>query len=197
MECFNRDPEGQCLAYTSGECSEDCPARIIDIDKKIKLVKEMLTKANAKKLRRELNKELKRDLWIREMIRQRKLIDWAVVYFQDLHRGSGGGQSESDSNRKTGLKQLMKDNRPVGIKPTQAQLEEYQGALSKWEADFGKLPKLSRSQLSSSKIDLYTGLPVCISDKETGVCVGQYTQTGKLRASCKECPWLKEEGEGR
>lgn len=190
IKCFNRDEKGRCLAYTEAECCKECPARITNIDKKIDMLREMLEKAKAKKLTRELQLELQMALLVRRGIREQKLSGWMSVYFEDLHRGSGGGQSESDSNRKTGLKQLMKDNRPVGVKPTKAQLEEYKEALAEWEDEHGKLEKLSKAQLSSSRMDSYLGLPICITDKESATCQGELTDKGELRALCKECPWL-------
>lgn len=192
MICYNRDDHGRCLAFNGVECSEDCSARITNIDVKIKMIEGMLEKAGAKKLTRELKTELQMALWTKKLLREKKFIGWMACYVEDLHRGSGGGQSESDSNRKTGLKQLMKDNRPVGIKPTQAQLEEYKEALSEFEEAVGeKMEKLGRSQLSHSRIDSYLGTPICLEDDGYGRCPGQKTQKGAIRAFCKECPWLK------
>ena len=113
-------------------------------------------------------------------------------YLEDLHRGEKGGASESDSNRKTGLKQLMKDNRPVGVKPTKAQQEEYKAALHEFEEQVGeKMEKLGRTSLSHSKINSYTGEPICFVDAG-GYCRGQLTGAGKLAKDCKTCPYLKE-----
>lgn len=191
MLCYNRDEDGKCLAYSGVKCSESCLARITDIDQKIRMVHELLSKANAKKLKRELQRELQAAIWIKEAIRARKFQGWMGIYFEDLHRGSGGGQSESDSNRKTGMKQLMKDNRPVGVKPTKAQQEEYKAALSEWEEGHERLERLGRSQLSSSKMDSYVGLPICLSDPDNETCCGEKTAKGELRAMCKTCPWVE------
>lgn len=192
FKCYNRNEKGQCAAFTGVECKEDCPARITDINQKITMLKSMIEKANAKKLTRSLRLELHMALLTRQAIIDGAVKDWMKVYVEDLHRGSGGGSSESDSNRKTGLKQLMKDNRPVDVKPSRSQLEEYQEALAAFEEEHGKLQKLSRGQLSGSRIDSYTGLPVCIEDREGETCPGQKTSSGKLRALCKECPWRIE-----
>ena len=71
-----------------------------------------------------------------------------AVLWADQHRGTKGGSSESDSNGRAGLKQKMKDNRPVECKWNSAQREEIKTLTEQWEAEHGKLPKLSRSMLS-------------------------------------------------
>lgn len=192
ITCFNRDQRGLCLAYNKGECSEDCSARIADVDSKIDLLRCLLAKAQSKKDRRKLEEELDAAQLVKEAIKAKKLEGWMSCYLEDLHRGEKGGASESDSNRKTGLKQLMKDNRPVGVKPTQAQLAEYREALHEFEEQVGeKMEKLGRTSLSHSKINSYTGEPICFVDAG-GYCRGQLTGAGKLAKDCKTCPYLKE-----
>ena len=192
ITCFNRDQRGLCLAYNKGECSEDCSARIADVDSKIDLLRCLLAKAQSKKDRRKLEEELDAAQLVKEAIKAKKLEGWMSCYLEDLHRGEKGGASESDSNRKTGLKQLMKDNRPVGVKPTQAQLAEYKEALHEFEKQVGeKMEKLGRTSLSHSKINSYTGEPICFVDAG-GYCRGQLTGAGKLAKDCKTCPYLKE-----
>lgn len=192
ITCFNRDQRGLCLAFNKGECSEDCPARIADVDSKIDLLRCLLAKAQSKKDRRKLEEELNAAQLVKEAIKAKKLDGWMSCYLEDLHRGEKGGASESDSNRKTGLKQLMKDNRPVGVKPTQAQLTEYKEALHEFEEQVGeKMEKLGRTSLSHSKINSYTGEPICFVDAG-GYCRGQLTGAGKLAKDCKTCPYLKE-----
>lgn len=192
ITCFNRDQRGLCLAFNKGECSEDCPARIADVDSKIDLLCCLLSKAQSKKDRRKLEGELRDAQLVKEAIKARKLEGWMSCYLEDLHRGEKGGASESDSNRKTGLKQLMKDNRPVGVKPTKAQQEEYKAALHEFEEQVGeKMEKLGRTSLSHSKINSYTGEPICFVDAG-GYCRGQLTGAGKLAKDCKTCPYLKE-----
>lgn len=192
ITCFNRDQRGLCLAFNKGECSEDCPARIADVDSKIDLLRCLLAKAQSKKDRRKLEEELDAAQLVKEAIKAKKLEGWMSCYLEDLHRGEKGGASESDSNRKTGLKQLMKDNRPVGVKPTQAQLAEYKEALHEFEEQVGeKMEKLGRTSLSHSKINSYTGEPICFVDAG-GYCRGQLTGAGKLAKDCKTCPYLKE-----
>ena len=192
ITCFNRDQRGLCLAFNKGECSEDCPARIADVDSKIDLLRCLLTKAQSKKDRRKLEEELEAAQLVKEAIKAKKLEGWMSCYLEDLHRGEKGGASESDSNRKTGLKQLMKDNRPVGVKPTKAQQEEYKAALHEFEEQVGeKMEKLGRTSLSHSKINSYTGEPICFVDAG-GYCRGQLTGAGKLAKDCKTCPYLKE-----
>ena len=192
ITCFNRDQRGLCLAYNKGECSEDCPARVADVDSKIDLLRCLLAKAQSKKDRRKLEEELEAAQLVKEALKAKKLEGWMSCYLEDLHRGEKGGASESDSNRKTGLKQLMKDNRPVGVKPTQAQLAEYKEALHEFEEQVGeKMEKLGRTSLSHSKINSYTGEPICFVDAG-GYCRGQLTGAGKLAKDCKTCPYLKE-----
>ena len=192
ITCFNRDQRGLCLAYNKGECSEDCSARIADVDSKIDLLRCLLAKAQSKKDRRKLEEELDAAQKVQGAIREGKFEGWMSCYLEDLHRGEKGGASESDSNRKTGLKQLMKDNRPVGVKPTKAQQEEYKAALHEFEEQVGeKMEKLGRTSLSHSKINSYTGEPICFVDAG-GYCRGQLTGAGKLAKDCKTCPYLKE-----
>lgn len=193
ITCFNRDQRGLCLAYNKGECSEDCPARVADVDSKIDLLRCLLAKAQSKKDRRKLEEELEAAQLVKEALKAKKLEGWMSCYLEDLHRGEKGGASESDSNRKTGLKQLMKDNRPVGVKPTQAQLAEYKEALHEFEEQVGeKMEKLGRTSLSHSKINSYTGEPICFVDAG-GYCRGKLTGAGKLAKDCKTCPYLKED----
>lgn len=169
ITCFNRDQRGLCLAYNKGECSEDCPARIANVDSKIELLRCLLARAQSKKDKRKLEEELEAAQLVKEAIKARKLKGWMSCYLEDLHRGEKGGASESDSNRKTSMKQLMKDNRPVGVKPTQAQLTEYKEALHEFEEQVGeKMEKLGRTGLSHSKINSYTGEPICFIDAGRG-----------------------------
>lgn len=193
ITCFNRDKQGICLAFNKGECSEECPARIADVDSKIDLLKCLLAKAQSKKDRRKLEEELEAAQLVKEAIKAKKLEGWMSCYLEDLHRGEKGGASESDSNRKTGLKQLMKDNRSVGVKPTKAQQEEYKEALHEFEEQVGeKMEKLGRTSLSHSKVNSYTGEPICFIDAGGGYCKGQYMGSGKLAKDCKTCPYLKD-----
>ena len=194
ITCFNRDQRGLCLAYNKGECSETCPARIADVDSKIDLLCCLLAKAQSKKDRKKLEQELRDAQLVQEAIKAKKLEGWMSCYLEDLHRGEKGGASESDSNRKTGLKQLMKDNRPVGVKPTQAQLTEYKEALHEFEEQVGeKMEKLGRTSLSHSKINSYTGEPICFLDAGRGQCRGQYTGSGRLVKDCQDCPYLRKD----
>lgn len=193
ITCFNRDQRGLCLAFNKGECSEDCPARIANVDSKIDLLRCLLARAQSKKDRRKLEEELEAAYKVQAAIREGKLEGWMSCYLEDLHRGEKGGASESDSNRKTSMKQLMKDNRPVGVKPTKAQQEEYKAVLHEFEEQVGeKMEKLGRTSLSHSKINSYTGEPICFVDAG-GYCRGQLTGAGKLAKDCKTCPYLKED----
>lgn len=193
VTCFNRDKEGVCLAFNVAQCCPECSARIRTVDEKINLLVCLLSKAQAKKDRRKLEEELEAAQLVKEAIKAKKLEGWMSCYLEDLHRGEKGGASESDSNRKTSMKQLMKDNRPVGVKPTKAQQEEYKAALHDFEEKVGeKMEKLGRTSLSHSKVNSYTGEPICFIDAGGGYCKGQYMGSGKLAKDCKTCPWLKD-----
>ena len=140
-----------------------------------------------------MTEELEDAYQVKRAIQEGKMEGWMSCYLEDLHRGSGGGQSESDSNRKTGLKQLMKDNRSVGVKPTKAQQEEYKEALHQFEEEVGeKMEKLGRTSMSHSKVNSYTGLPICFVDDGVGTCRGQRSKHGTLAKDCKACTYLEE-----
>ena len=193
ITCFNRDKEGVCLAFNEAECCPECSARIKTVDEKINLLICLLVRAQAKKDKRKLEEELDAAREVKRAQEAGKLKDWMGCYLEDLHRGSGGGQSESDSNRKTGLKQLMKDNRSVGVKPTKAQQEEYKEALHQFEEEVGeKMEKLGRTSMSHSKVNSYTGLPICFVDDGVGTCRGQRSKHGTLAKDCKACTYLEE-----
>lgn len=196
ITCFNRDKNGECLAYKVAECCPECSARIRTVDEKINLLTCLLIKSQAKKDKRRLEEELEAAREVKKAQEAGKLKDWMSCYLEDLHRGEKGGASESDSNRKTGLKQLMKDNRPVDVKPNKAQQEEYKEALAEFEEKHGKLEKLGRTSLSHSKINSYTGVPLCFADHGLGKCNGQRSAGGKLHKDCKECPYLREGNKG-
>lgn len=191
ITCFNRDLEGECLAYNKGVCSPDCPARITTVEQKIELLKCLLKRSQARKDQRRLEEELEAAYKVKEAKDQGKYEGWMKCYMEDMHRGEKGGASESDSNRKTGLKQLMKDNRPVGVKPTKAQLEEYKEELTKWEEENGKLEKLGRTSMSHSRVNSYTGVPICFSDHGLGHCNGRRSAAGRLGKECKDCDYFR------
>ena len=195
ITCFNRDKNGECLAYKIAECCPECSARIKTVDEKINLLTCLLTRAQAKKDRRRLEEELEAAREVKRAQEAGKLKDWMGCYLEDLHRGERGGASESDSNRKTSLKQLMKDNRPVGVKPNKDQQEEYKQALAEFEEEHGKLEKLGRTSLSHAKRDSYTGVPICFADHGLGKCNGQRSAGGKLHKDCKKCSYLREENQ--
>lgn len=155
VTCFNRDSKGCCLAYTGVECCENCEARITTIQNKINLLSDLLSYARSRTDKAELRKELDEALRVQEAERAGCYEDWMACYYEDRHRGSGGGSSEHDSNRSTGMKTLLKDNRGTDTKPTKSQMAEYQEELGKWEEENGKLPKLARSSLGKSKTDSY------------------------------------------
>lgn len=192
ITCYNRDTEGRCLAYNEGTCSPDCQARIPTIEAKIDLIRCLLSRAQSKKDKRELERELELSKKIKEVQDQKRFEGWMGCYLEDVHRGSGGGSSESDANKATRMKALMKDNRPVDVKPTQSQLTEYKEALREWEEENGKLERLGRTGLSHSKEDSYTGYPVCYVDDGIGKCSGQVSAKGNLARDCKMCDLLSD-----
>lgn len=155
VTCFNRDSEGCCLAFKEGVCSSDCSARIPTIQAKVDLLTCLLKYARSRVDKAALRRELDEALRVQEAERSGKYEGWMACYYEDRRRGSGGGSSEHDSNRSTGMKTLLKDNRGIDTKPTKSQMAEYQEELGKWEEENGKLPKLARSSLGKSKTDSY------------------------------------------
>lgn len=153
--CFNRDAQGCCLAFKEGFCSPDCSALIPTIEEKIDLLTQLLKYARSRTDKAELRRELGEAKRVQEAVRAGSYGDWMRCYYEDQHRGSGGGSSEHDSNRSTGMKTLLKDNRGIDTKPTKSQRAEYQAELEKWEEENGKLPKLAKSSLGKSKTDSY------------------------------------------
>ena len=192
ITCFNRDKEGVCLAFNVAQCCPECSARIRTVDEKIHLLTCLLAKAQAKKEKRKLEEELDAARTVKAAQDAGKLEGWMSCYLEDLHRGEKGGASESDSNRATGMKQLMKDNRAIETKPTKEQQAEYRKALQEFEEEHGKLEKLGRTSLSHSKVNSYTGVPICFSDHGSGMCNGQRSTKGILSKDCRECPYLRE-----
>ena len=191
ITCFNRDKEGECLAFNVAQCCPECSARIPTVDEKINLLVCLLAKAQSKKDRRKLEEELDAARKVKAAQDDGKLEGWMSCYLEDLHRGGGGGASESDSNRKTGLKQLMKDNRAIETKLNKEQQAEYKEALQEFEEEHGKLERLGKTSLSHSKVNSYTGVPICFSDHGMGMCNGQRSAKGTLSKNCRECPYLR------
>lgn len=155
VTCFNRDSKGCCLAFNEAVCSCGCEARITTIQAKVDLLTCLLNYARSRVDKAALRRELDEALRVQEAERAGCYEDWMSCYYEDRHRGSGGGSSEHDSNRSTGMKTLLKDNRGIDTKPTKSQMAEYQAELNKWEEENGKLPKLARSSLGKSKTDSY------------------------------------------
>lgn len=193
ITCFNRSREGECLAYNVACCSDSCSARIPTVEKKIALLRVLMSNCNARKDRLRIQKELDDALEYLTLIREGKYEDWMSCYLDDKHRGSGGGSSEGDSNRATAMKTLMKDNRPVDVKPNRVQLAQYKEELIKWEEENGKLERLGRTGMSHSKIDSYTQIPICFVDDGVGTCKGITSGTNHhLEKYCKECSCINE-----
>ena len=149
--CYNLDDNFKCMAFNQMRCTEKCPARVESLYKLKKLYESLrvyskddyrLHSYYTKKLN-DISLELSNFKFDREQERQIR-----EAYNSDKHRGSKGGSSESDSNRRTNIKQRMKDNRAQECKLTKSQREEIKTLTEQWEAENGKLPKLSRSMLS-------------------------------------------------
>lgn len=155
VTCFNRDRDGQCMAFKEGICSPNCSARIPTIEAKIQLLVSLISYSKSRVVIADLNKELVEAEKVQDAEKSGRYEGWMSCYYEDRSRGSGGGSSEHDSNRSTGMKTLLKDNRGIDTKPTKDQRAEYQAELGKWEAEHGKLPKLARSSLGKSKVDSY------------------------------------------
>lgn len=191
--CYNRDRNGECMAYNEMDCHSDCPARISDIGNKIRLLECLLKMSQSKKDQRRLSLELEDAKKVQEAIRSGKFEGWMSCYMEDVHRGEKGGASEGDaSNRKTGMKQLMKDNRAYDVKPSKDQQEAYKEALAAWEEENGKLDRLGRTSMSGSRLDSYTGIPICFCNSGLGHCRGQRSAAGTLARDCRECEYLEK-----
>lgn len=193
MVCYNKDVKGRCLAYNEGQCSENCQARIKTIEEKIALLNCLIKRVESRKEIRKLREELITARMVKYNQDNDRYSGWMSCYIADTHRGSGGGQSESDANAKTSMKQKMKDNRPADVKPTKAQLEEYREELQRWEMEHEKLDRLSRTSMSHRREDSYTGIPICFVDHGLGHCNGQRSSKGTLTKNCRECSYLWEE----
>lgn len=140
--CYNLDDGGKCMAFNQMDCNKACPARIGSLRQLLKLYQSLVYRSEEAKYYKEKIQTVKRILTYEEG-KQIK-----AAYKEDLHKGSKGGSSDSDSNSRASLKQKMKDNRPTECKLTQSQREEIKTAIEEWEAKHGKLPRLSRSPLS-------------------------------------------------
>lgn len=157
-QCFQcaRRVHRECSAFLSFQKTE-CSARTTDKGKIILELQEML-EYNILKDNKVMVQKLKRELKALTTIRE---LDIKQVYKEELKRGSRGGQSESDSNAKTGRKQLLKDNRALETKTTQKDREDYMEAVKDWEEKNGKLDKLRPDDgVSKSKVDSYTGAEI-------------------------------------
>lgn len=142
--CYNLDEGHKCMAFSNMDCSEDCPARIGSLRQLLKLYREIayyLPRREAAYYWRQV-KEINR------MISKEQDSQIRAAYNDSLHRGSKGGSSESDSNSRTSIKQKMKDNRPTECKWNSEEREQIKTLTEEFEAEHGKLPRLSRSPLS-------------------------------------------------
>ena len=192
ITCFNRDQFGNCLAYTSGMCTKECQARIPTVERKISLLNCLIARAQSKKDIRRLKDELMEAQRVKAIKDEGRYESWMGCYYEDVHRGEKGGASESDSNRATSLKQLMKDNRAIETKLNKEQQAEYKEQLAQWEEEHGKLERLGKTSMTHSKVDSYTNLPICFCDNGAGTCNGQRSAKSNLSKDCKECSYLKE-----
>lgn len=163
MKCFNWKGY-QCCILKVFECPANCKAGIYTPEKYIEMLEEMLA-YNEKNnntcgvLRKEI-RTLREQYGIYYEINtkdiNKSLVGLSRAYYEDTHRGERGGNSEGNSNP-AGMKQKMKDNRPVVCKMNKQQREEIKEATQEFESQHGKLEKLSRSPLSRNKKDSYTG----------------------------------------
>ena len=144
--CYNIDSRNQCAAYNQMDCSVDCPARVGSLQALKKLYRSLVRTSSS-----ELMDYRRRITEITEEMKEEQDRQIRAAWNEDIHRGSRGGSSESDSNNRAGIKQRMKDNRLVECKLTKTERDEIKAATEKWEAENGKLPRLSRSILSRGK----------------------------------------------
>ena len=143
--CYNLDESGKCAAFNLMNCSKDCSARIGSLRQLLKLYQSLVYRSEEAAYYRTKMQEIKRIIAAEE----NKQIQ--AAWLEDKHRGSKGGSSDSDSNSRASLKQKMKDNRPVECKLSASKREEIKAATEEWEAENGRLPRLSRSILSRGK----------------------------------------------
>lgn len=165
MNCINLHPNGKkCKVLVNDECDENCSAKITDPLKYMAMLEDILlySKDNSQScadIRKQMKDIIKRYNLQEpeEKIELSAFKDWRKVYNEELHRGDRGGSSDKDANSATSMKQKMKDNRPPECKMTKSERQKIKEELEKWEAKHGKLEKLSRSPLTRTKIDSYTG----------------------------------------
>ena len=142
---------GRCIAYST--LVRNCSSYTSDRLAVIKLLEGL--KANCKSSNNTAE-SLKKDITALKRVYEKELKE---AYIEDTHRGTKGSNSESDANKKTSMKQKMKDNRPIECKTTVQGMMEYKEALQKFEEEKGiKLDKLQPNDgLTRNKIDSYTG----------------------------------------
>jgi hypothetical protein len=165
--CFNASPTGKsCLVLTVRGCPENCSAKITDPQKYIERLEEMLNynaknghscatlRARIAGIRKKYNIPDPEDVGIKRELGA--YAGLAEAYWQDTHRGEKGSHSEGNVNN-AAIKAKMKDNRPQECKLNSDAKQEIYEATKKFEEEHGKLDKLSRSLMTRSKIDSYTG----------------------------------------
>ena len=164
-DCMN-NVNGRCQALTGiKKCDPDCFARVEDPIIKLRYLFDIYQKSKNHNNRWKIKKEIydfmkEHDLGSQNPFHDSsKYFGWYRCYVEDLKRGEKGGGASQKANT-TGLKQRMKDNRPIECKNTVADREAYTQAIQEFEEEHGKLPKLSRYSLSKSKVDSYTGEPI-------------------------------------
>lgn len=167
-KCLNLHQNGRkCRALVVSECPENCSAKVTDPEVYIERLLGMLdyNKNNAQSCA-DLRKQIaavRKQYNIPEPEEKLELgayKDWRKCYYEDTNRGERGGSSEKDANAATSAKQKMKDNRLQACKLTKAERERIKAETEAWEAENGKLEKLSRMPFSRNKVDSYTGEPI-------------------------------------
>lgn len=143
--CYNLDEGYMCQAFNNMDCSVDCPARVGSLRQLLSLYRELIRYNQATEDTRYYRKQSKAiiDILVKEEAKQIR-----AAYNEDIRRGSKGGSSESDSNNRASIKQKMKDNRPIETKWNSEEREQIKTLTEEFEAEHGKLPRLSRSPLS-------------------------------------------------
>ena len=136
--CYNVDSGMRCMAFKRMKCTEKCHARIGSLNQLLTIYESLkgdqYTQSKIQLIRRMIWEEEERQI--------------KAAYQEDLHRGTKGGSSDSDSNSRASLKQKMKDNRPVDCKWNSEEREKIKALTEEFEKEHGKLPRLSRGALS-------------------------------------------------
>ena len=164
IETFEHEACSKCARLIYGSCitcteyKEPCSYYTSDQKKVIKDFEDMINyhvNTNSDKSKNQVIKGLRKEIkYIKEYYNK----SIKEAYREDKNRGTKGGNSESDSNNKTSLKQKMKDNRSLETKLSKEEQAKINKATQEWEEENGKLPRLRPDDgFTRNKVDSYTG----------------------------------------